>query len=406
METVYPMRPARTLDTISHTFGRYRLYLAVLVVLGFFGAVLEGIGINAAIPLLSFLLDAQSTPTDVISQAIRELFGFLSIDFTFRFLLVFIVTLFLVRAVALAIFSYIRGWISADFLYNETKETLETVFAASWPYLLRQKLGVMHATLVRDVQRTGTLLDSVSQIIQSCTGFLMYLMVALNISPRMTLYTFVGGGVLLFAVRPFLSRTQRAGEEMAATEKLISQFISEHVIGMKSLKAAGADEPAFTSGSVLLRVLRALQIRLALVMSLSKSVFQPFTILFVIVLFAVTYQLPGFSLIAFAATLYLIQKIFTYLESAQSSLHVISELVPYAENLAIFKEQLQQHAEPTRQKRRPPMFAKMFKFERVSFSYEGRAPVLNSVTFELHRGTTIGLVGPSGAGKTSVADLI
>ena len=345
-------------------------------------------------------------PADPISQVLRSVFAFFSIDFTFRFLLVFIVSLFLVRAVALAMSSYIRGWITADFLYHESADTFQRLFASSWPYLLRQKLGTVHATLVRDIQRAGTLLGATSQAIQSFTGFLMYLLVALNISPLMTLYTLAGGGVLLLIVRPFLSRTRLVGEGMAGAEKQISQFIAEHTIGMKAVKTAGAENRALTSGNALLRALRALQIRLALVMSLSTSVFQPFTIIFIIVLFAVTYQLPGFSLISFAATLYLIQKIFTYLESGQGSLHTISELVPYVENLTTFKRELAEHIEPHEKKGNPFVFERAVEFKNVSFAYHDRTPVLEGVDFTVKKGTTAGLIGPSGAGKTSVADLL
>jgi subfamily B ATP-binding cassette protein MsbA len=45
-------------------------------------------------------------------------------------------------------------------------------------------------------------------------------------------------------------------------------------------------------------------------------------------------------------------------------------------------------------------------FHGVSFSYGEAAPVLHDVTIEAHRGETVALVGPSGAGKTTVLGLI
>lgn len=391
---------------IWRTFKKYRLHMGVLVVLGFLGAILEGIGINAAVPLLSFLLDAQSTPLDGVTQVLRGAFGLVGVPFTFRFLLGFIVALFLARAVALAVFGYLRGWIIADFLYHETGTVMRKLFASSWPFLLQQKLGVVHATMVRDLQRTSTLLGSVSQAIQSFTGFFIYLLVALNISPVMTLCTLVGGGVLLLVVRPFLSRTRRAGEDMSATEKHLSQFITEHTLGMKALKASGLEARAMGAGDALLSLLRRLQIRLALVSSLSGSLFQPFTILFIIGMFAVTYQLPGFNLVSFIATLYLIQKIFTYLESGQSALHIITELVPYAQQTISFKHDLSVNKEEKQPGREPFEFNREIAFEDVSLSYQDGKPVLSGITFSVGAGKTTALIGPSGGGKTSVADLM
>lgn len=391
---------------IWRTFKKYRLHMVALVVLGFLGAILEGIGINAAVPLLSFLLDAQSTPLDSVTQVLRSVFEFVGVPFTFRFLLGFIVVLFLSRAVALAVFGYLRGWIIADFLYHETGAIMSKLFASSWPFLLQQKLGVVHSTMVRDLQRTSTLLGSVSQAIQSFTGFFIYLLLALNISPMMTLFTLIGGGVLLLVVRPFLSRTRRAGEEMSGTEKHLSQFITEHTLGMKSLKASGLQARALSAGDKLLALLRRLQIRLALVSSLSGSLFQPFTILFIIGLFAVTYQAPGFNLVSFAATLYLIQKIFTYLESGQSALHIISELVPYAQQTITFKHELSVNKEEKQPGQKPFVFNDALEFKDVSLAYQEGERILSDLAFKIEAGKTTALIGPSGGGKTSIADLM
>ena len=46
-------------------------------------------------------------------------------------------------------------------------------------------------------------------------------------------------------------------------------------------------------------------------------------------------------------------------------------------------------------------------FQNVSFSYPGRSlSVLQNLNFEIHAGKTLALVGPSGAGKTSLAQLL
>ena len=46
------------------------------------------------------------------------------------------------------------------------------------------------------------------------------------------------------------------------------------------------------------------------------------------------------------------------------------------------------------------------RLEDVSFSYDGEAPVLEGLTLEARRGEIVALVGPSGAGKTTVLNLI
>ncbi len=45
-------------------------------------------------------------------------------------------------------------------------------------------------------------------------------------------------------------------------------------------------------------------------------------------------------------------------------------------------------------------------FEQVQFSYDAQTPVLHDITFEAEQGKVVALVGPSGAGKTTIANLI
>ena len=395
------------LFVLTHTFRAYRFQLLLLAILGSLTALLEGIGINTAVPLLGFLTtNGPAGHIDAISSLIQGLFHLIFLPYTFRTLLFFILGVFIVRAAAVVCFGYIRGYITAQFLQAETRDLVRRTLRASWLFLLGERMGTIQNTLTRDVQRSGNLLEVTSQILQSCTGFLMYFLVALNISYITTLSTLAGGAVLVLFVRPFLKRIQRTGNDMALTEKEISKVLSEQILGMKSIKAAAAEESVFGVANTAITALRNLQVRLTLTKSLSGSLFQPFTIAFIVVVFLVSYRAPGFNLIAFGATLYLIQKMFTYLESAQGSFHMLYELAPYAANILAFKKQLNEAEETDVEAGAPFAFKDKLELKNLSLSYPGREGVLTNLTCTIPHGTIVAFIGPSGAGKTSTADLI
>lgn len=397
--------PAGNFATILTVFKRYRLHIIGLSVLGFLGAFLDGIAINAAIPSLSFLSGGEAGPMDFISNAIAALFGFFGVPFTFRYLIGFIVILFLIRAIVMVVFGYLRGYITSHFLKTESSETLGAMLRASWPFLVKQKIGHTQNMLERDIQRSASLLESIGQVIQSFTGLLIYLVIAFNISPYMTAFTVVGGAVLLFVARPMLRKTQRIGNTMATTEKEISQYVSERIIGLKTVKAAGVEEAAYREGTTLFEQLRQLYVRLSITRSLGTSFFQPFAMIFVLILFTVTYTSGTFNLIAFAATLYLIQKTFTYLESGQAALHGVRELLPYAAHVQAFRADLAEHRESKISGTRPFSLQHGLSIESVSLTL-GERTVLDNVSLRMARGEILAVIGPSGAGKTSLVDLV
>jgi subfamily B ATP-binding cassette protein MsbA len=60
----------------------------------------------------------------------------------------------------------------------------------------------------------------------------------------------------------------------------------------------------------------------------------------------------------------------------------------------------------TRDARPAPRFTGRIEFDHVSFGYDGKKPVLTDVSLRLEPGQVCAFVGPSGAGKTTIASLI
>src|SRR3984893_15081563 len=54
----------------------------------------------------------------------------------------------------------------------------------------------------------------------------------------------------------------------------------------------------------------------------------------------------------------------------------------------------------------PPPFRGEIAFEHVAFSYDPAVPVLRDVTFSVAPGQIVGVVGPTGSGKSTVVSLI
>ncbi|MBN4066914.1 ABC transporter ATP-binding protein [Simkania negevensis] len=70
------------------------------------------------------------------------------------------------------------------------------------------------------------------------------------------------------------------------------------------------------------------------------------------------------------------------------------------------KELIESSQALTDEKYPPISFKHEFLLKDISFSYEENTPVLNSLTFSLNKNQSVAIVGPSGAGKTTLIEVL
>ena len=105
------------------------------------------------------------------------------------------------------------------------------------------------------------------------------------------------------------------------------------------------------------------------------------------------------------AIVYLIQRIFTYLQQLQRGMQSAMTLIPHLQSVVDYQQIASEQKENVDQAK-PFIFKKSIVFDHVTFSYRQDTPVLKGISFKVNKGEMIGIVGPSGAGKTTLVDLL
>ncbi len=132
--------------------------------------------------------------------------------------------------------------------------------------------------------------------------------------------------------------------------------------------------------------------------------FQPFSVIFVLMLFAFAYKTSTFNFPAFVAIVYLIQRIFSQIQDLQAQTQNVFGLLPYMEHVLSYQKRMRKNEEEEGGGK-PFVFEKDLLFERVSFGY-GQNAILDNLSFRINRGSFTGLIGSSGSGKTTIVDLM
>jgi len=391
----------------QRAYGGYKKHIIFLMALGLAGGVLEGIGINALIPLFSFALGESIEGADKITLLIQKFFEAFNLSFSLKYLLVFIALLFIVRAFVLVWFEYLRAYIASDYEKKTREKLFSSTLNASWPYLIKQKAGYLESLVMVDVPFGGNILRHVSSFIMRAFGLLIYVIVAINISLSITLIT-LGLGVFIFLLlKPFLSRVKQVARKRARVNKQISHHISENIFGAKTIKATMAAKGVEEKARVFFQKLRGLTIKASLLKGTNTILIEPVGIIFIVILFGYTYKSGAFGFAQFIPIVYLIQKIFIYIQQLQTGMHGVNDGLPHLQSILDYQSETGENRE-IGGGRRSFVFKKKIEFRDVHFSYSGggKDSVLKGVNFVVERGEMVGLIGPSGAGKTTIVDLI
>jgi len=385
-------------------FSKYKLQISILTALGFLSASLEGIGINALIPLFSFVT-GEASGDDFISQAIKKSFSFFHIEFRLKYLLVFICLLFVFKAIILIWSEYIRVKITADYEEKTRSNLFGKFLAANWPYLLKQKLGHVETVLMTNVQTSSAVLSYISSFFIIITSLVVYLLVAINISLYITLVSVVLSGLLFFTFKPFFSKIRAFAYSQEKVNRQVAHHINENIVGMKTVKVMSASSRVGEMGKEYFKLVKNIKIKVNLLQLVMGSLMQPMSIVFICIIFSFSYKASNFNLASFIAVVYLVKQIFSYTELLQKKVLSFSASIPYFKSILNYEEEASQHKEIN-------LGDKKFKFDNsldfngVNFSYNVEENVLSNVNFSLKKGEMVGLIGPSGAGKTTIVDLI
>ena len=391
---------------MKKAYGNYKKHIILLAVLGFISGLLEGIGINALIPLFSILLPGEEgAGTDVITETIRKVFEFFGIGFNLVTILMLIAVMFIGKALLLHLINYVTAVITANYEKNQHNHLFRTTILARWPYLIKQKIGYLEKVLTMDINNSASLLTFLSGAILTITSLIVYVIIALNISAIITLSTVALGLTVFLIFKRILFKIRKTSEKYAASTKRVANFINEHMIGIKTVKAAGAEPKVSLHGSKIVEDLKNQRIKISVYRSLSTVFLQPISVIFIALVFAFYNGVGSFSFGAFVAVMYLIYRIFTQIQKFQRDLQQINEHLPYLRSAVDYQNQADENQEEDKGTK-DFIFKKELKFDAVEFSYPNEKPVLSKVNFSVKKGEIVGLVGPSGAGKTTLVDLI
>lgn len=296
-----------------------------------------------------------------------------------------------------------------------SRRVYEAVVKAQWGFLVRQRAGKLTHLITAQLRNvTDAITLQLSLINVGCLT-LLYLAVALKLSAEMTLLVLGLGGGLMVLQRHSLERTRKSGQSLDESVTEVYTAAEEHLLNLKSVKTYNAEErDVRLFGKLCDEVVRHTA---DTARHLAASNFW-FEVGSLAALGAVIF-LALRVLHVQAATMLLLLAIFTrlmpQLASLQSQAHQLASVLPSFDRVLAIEAECLAHAEPEALAESaapaPLRLERELRLEEVWFAYQAADArrdaefVLRGIDLQIEAGRIAAVVGASGAGKSTIADL-
>jgi subfamily B ATP-binding cassette protein MsbA len=277
-------------------------------------------------------------------------------------------------------------------------------------YFQRTRVGQSIARLIYDTDAVKLAVSAaLASLLQNAVLIVVYLAIMVALSLRLTLVALLFAPVLLFVIRPLISRLRRRSSELVAERGELTSHVSEMMSSVKLVRAYVAEAFELSRFRALADRYRKRVLRAQRFSSLTSPVTEVFGGMMIVGILWYGTLLALGDRPAMRP-----EELITFLVVALRLMSPVKSVSNYPAVMAGALASADRVYEvldlPPDEGDRPGETAAQFRerveYRRVSFAYGDEAEVLREVDLEVPRGQVLAIVGPSGAGKTTLVDLL
>ena len=380
--------------------GRYKLAILVVMILAVVGTVFNVVGPKV-------LGKATTTLSDGLMAKIAGTGG---IDLTkISRILLFVLALYVVSALFTFIQHYIMSTISQKICYRLRKEISEKINRMPMKYFESRTYGEVLSRITNDVDTLGmSLSQSINQIITSVTTMVGVLVMMLSISPLLTLIALfilpISISMIAFVMKKSQKYFRSQQEYLGEINGQVEENFTLHLV----IKAYNKEEEVIRDFN---------QTNDHLYESAWKSQFlsgmmHPIMMFVGNLGYAAVALIGGILAIKGTIEIGDIQAFIQYVKNFTQPIQQIAQVANQVQSMAAAAERVFEflNEEEESQIVENPVSVDNIvgnvSFEHVHFGYKEDQIIIHDFSAEIKQGQKIAIVGPTGAGKTTMVKLL
>ncbi len=367
--------------------------------------LVEGIGVITLLPVLELITAPAAEEVSALGRAVEDGLALIGLEPTLVLLLAIIVVAMTAKAVFLWLAMRQVGFTVARVTTDLRMALLRALMKAQWRYYTSQSTGRLANAISSEAHRASAAYQQGCNMLAGGFQILVYLAIAFLVSWPIALGTMVIGALFLLLLRGFVRMAREAGQEETNLMQSLVGRLTDALRGIKPIRAMGREgdlQPLLEEEAEGLN--RALRRQVSAQEGL--YLFQePTLVLLLSAGLLGAFALGGEPFASVLVLAFIFYRLMRQVNHVQARYQVLTIGESAFWSIRTKIDEAEAHRETSTGSKPPPPLTEAIRLRDVSFSHDD-VPLLQGVSMDIPAGRFVALHGPSGAGKTTIADLI
>ena len=369
-------------------------------------AILQATTVFGIIPIVDYVSQTSREDLSTVSKIVFDFINSIGFSVSMISLGLTLVIVILLRVLINFLENYFRFKTIYDYLKVFSVDFFSVVVRAKIPSFEMNTYGKLSNTLTNETQKMSAGMDALMKVVFSFVTVVAFASTMFFISPALSLLMGALGLILFFPIT-WLANSLKTFYQKKYVNNL--NFLGDNTYNIlsniKLVKGFGNEEKSIKNLDGNISGLRDSIFRSSLTSSVNATLTEPliFIIIVIIAYYSQNYLELGIPLLV--AFMFSANRLGLFLNIFFTSLNQYYGYIPSYRQFFEIHSFLNQNKEKMQGKELKD-FVNRINFDDVSFSYDSSNKVLNQATFNIKKGEKVAIVGESGAGKSTIIDLI
>ena len=307
-------------------------------------------------------------------------------------------------------FIYYANWLGQRVVYDLRKDLFRRMIGFRKTFFDRSAVGRLVTRAVNDIETIASIFSQgLFMIIADVLKMLVVIVVMLSVSWQLSLIVFAVLPVILIATRKFQKAMKFAFDEVRTQVANLNTFVQERISGMQIVQLFVREQKEYASFQQINEKHKKAWLKTVWY----NSIFFPIAELSTSITIGLVVWYGGLRVIAEENGITL-GAIFLFIQLTQMLFRPLRQIADKFNTLQMGMVAVQRvfavmdtdsHIADEGDLNAEQLKGEI-SFQNVVFSYKENEPVINDISFDVHAGETIAIVGATGAGKSTIINLL